>query len=136
MVGPTDWLVEKRDALDEEAAELEERLQEVRAKREVVSEIIEDWRARTGDASDEASSGTIPSVLDEDMNTREAVTEVLRRAEKPLTTKEIAARAGQMGKQIKVSSVRWDANKGADVGVYVKLPPENGSRAKRYRLAE
>lgn len=74
--------------------------------------------------------------LDEDMTIREAVSTILRRAGEPLTTREITDRSEQMGKELNINSVRWDVNHGADEGVYEKLPPDEGGRAKRYRLTE
>lgn len=120
-------LREYDDLVDKRRAELER----ARAKRDAFQEVLEEWEKHTSSNGTEAPSDS----SDDGPTIRESVTMVLREADHPLTRKEIVAEGADLGLDLNENSVRWDTYHGVDDGVYEKLDPREGSRAKRYRLA-
>jgi hypothetical protein len=131
MSEPTDWLTTRLNEYEDDIRSKERDLERIRAKRDAFREVIDEWKRRSG--VEPSKNGSSPAVLDEDSSIRDSVLAALRDANRPLTTREISERGKELGKELNLNSVRWDLKHGVDDNLYEKLPPEKGSRAKRYR---
>lgn len=134
MSNPPQFLTRRLEEYDELVEEREAKLERARAKRDAFREVLEEWEkhASANGAEPEQVRDDAPG---EDMSIRDKVVAVLADADEALTRKEIVARAEERGFDLPMNSVRWDTYHGVeDDDVYEKLEPEEGSRAKRYRL--
>lgn len=132
MSEPPQFLTQRLEEYDELVEERQAELERARAKRDAFREVLEEWEQH---ASVNGSKPEQDESSSDDMSIRDKVIAILAEADEALTRKEIVARAEEKGFDLPMNSVRWDTYHGVDDDdVYEKLEPEEGSRAKRYRL--